>query len=748
MNARNAKMTIRPVVGGGCKLWLAAAMALSLGTAMAATYNANNLDELTNAVARANGSDTIILASTRFDLSTLEPYTAADGKWGTMTTPDGYITKACLWFKKGLRLKGANDTSWRDKTSAQETILDGGSVACIIYACTGSGREASFHHLTFENGAANSGQNGGGAIYSIGPTLGTDKGIVSNCVFRNCSAQKCGGATYAYSVYDSLYENCSAAENGGGAWATGNDGYSGSHTNRFVGCEFRSCTAENGGGLYHETTRFAEGTLAGCVADCVFSNCAATLGGAIYEKDPGVVRGCRFENNVSNSGALYGLNRFDMTLVTNCTFVGNISRQDGGAIGRWKNVVDSSFVGNVASNSAGAATGCVLVERCGFTNNVALCLVGSGDSRGGGAITNVTAISCTFSGNTSARRGGAMYMGNATNCLFVGNSCVKNGGAIYDARATNCVFDANSSTEQGGASAWSGVTGCSFVNNSSNHRGGATYYGSALRCTFRDNHTSQNSRGSACAYTKATECTFSGVSDVSCGTYDRCVFDGVVSAPPPNSQKYVFDCLRHTGEKLYVTNCLITRCVVNRLAQCEGYNATFVNCTFADNTIDNNGYVMKSERGTDYVKNDKDEYRYFPGTNIVVNCLFSGNRFVNGNPADFAIWKNANETDFGYCSLQFYNCLYTEGVINYDHADVKENIVVGNPHFVAGYSKFPDAPYYSIRYASAARNAGANSAWTAAATDMAGNPRILDGTVDIGCYECVLPCEGTMLFIR
>jgi hypothetical protein len=549
---------------------------------------------------------------------------------------------------------------------------------------------------------------------------------VTNCVFRNCSA-KIGGGTYAYNAYDSLYENCTATDNGGGAYAEGNNGYKSQATNRIDGCEFRSCSANKGGGVYNSFCHVTEGPRAGYVANCVFSNCTAkTSGGALYEQHAGLVRGCRFVGNSSPRGALFGEGLYAGTLVTNCTFAGNVAGGSGGAIGRWKTVVDSVFVGNVATNTAGAAVECELMRACAFSNNVALC-VGKG-SYGGGALSNVTAYACTFVGNTTTKSGGAMATG----------------------LASNCVFEANASTNQGGACAWVTAIGCTFTQNRSlNQRAGAMYYGRAVDCAFTNNFCAREARGAACAFVNARECTFSGAGDVSCGSYARCTFDGVVSSPGSNQQRYVFDSVRNAGGAICVTNCLVVNCNVDFVINNEGNNGEFVNCTFAGNTIAANKAMINCNRGTDYQKKPgTNDNRQFPGTNVLVNCLFSGNRFSNGNPADLALWKYTEETDFGYCSLQLRNCLYTEGVGNSAHADVKENLVQGLPHFVAGNAKFPGVPYYAIRYASAARNAGVNAAWMASATDMAGNARINDGTVDIGCYECYLPCEGTMVIFR
>ena len=200
----NAKSNTRRT--GTC--WLAFGAALVALEGAAATHTVSTVTALTNAIANANSGDTIVLAAGRYDLSTLAPY-ANGTSWGTMSTPDANAGKTCLWINRRLTIKGADNTAWHAKTREQESILDGGGVAAIFYCYAGGGRNTSFHHVTFENGVAESGKKGG-AIYALGPaghTANLSQGLVTNCVFRNCSASS-GGGTYAYNVYDSLYENC------------------------------------------------------------------------------------------------------------------------------------------------------------------------------------------------------------------------------------------------------------------------------------------------------------------------------------------------------------------------------------------------------------------------------------------------------------------------------------------------------------------------------------------------------------
>lgn len=702
---------------------LAAACTLAGLTTGAATHNVSDVVGLTNAIAKAASGDTICLAPGRYDLSTLQAFTGSG--WGTMSAPDnsGF---ACLWFNRTLTLVGSDARRWSEKSAAEETVLDGGGAATIVYVYTGSGRGSCFYNLTFANGnaakkpGATSGMTLGlgGAVYSMGPAPGS----ITNCVFRNCQAESRGGGTFSYTVRQSLFESCSATEQGGGAYADGSAAYN-TFTNQISDCVFRDCQAAYGGGLYVQEMRALEGARAGYVADCTFSNCTATTaGGAIYENIAGLVRGCRFEGNVSPLGAVYANNRMS-SLITNCTFVGNASTGGGGGVNAWNQIVDSTFVRNVATNTGGAMFEVLSAHGCTFKENGCWAKTGEG--------------------------GGAVRSGTLRDCMFHGNWTAGQGGAVYAVMASNCVFEANCSTNQGGACAYVTAQACTFRGNHAvRHRGGATFYGTSLGCRYESNRCFATARGAFCAFTNCRDCSFTGVGDVSCGSFTRCEFDHVMQ--DGNDRPWLFDCVRNSGGGIGVTNCLIHHCDVRWLVYADGQRADVVNCTFADNALPDNGFVVFANQGTDYQKNTAGTgYRYYPSTVVVENCLFAGNRWQTKGNADLAAQAYATETDFGLCALTLRNCVY-ENVLQMSGVDriVRENLKKGAARFLAGDARYPDAPHYALRYGSAARNAGVNAAWMASATDLAGNARIADGVVDAGCYECMLPNDGTLFLVR
>lgn len=704
---------------------LAAACTLAGLTAGAAIYDVSDVAGLTNAIDKAVNGDTIRLAAGRYDLSALRPFKSGNNVWGTMSAPDnaGY---ACLWFNKSIRLAGADARSWLEKDAAEESVLDGGGIATIVYVYTGTGRGASFYNLVFANGNAAQ-QPGtsaaktygyGGGIYAMGPATGA----ITNCVFRNCQAVR-GGGVFSYSVRQSLFESCTATEQGGGAYGDGNFNYSTSSTNQFEVCVFRDCRAVYGGGLYVQEMRALEGASAGYVADSTFSNCTATAaGGAIYENIAGLVRGCRFEGNVSPLGALAVQNRMN-SQVTNCVFVANASTTDGGGLNNVGLVVNSTFTGNIATNSSGAAASTGEIRGCVFEENGSWAKAGVG--------------------------GGAVHEGLMRDCTFHGNWTAGQGGAVYAGTVSNCVFEANSSTNQGGACAYVTALDCTFRGNrSTRQRGGATFQGTSRGCRYESNTCFSTARGGFCAFTHCRDCSFTGVGDVSCGSFDHCTFERVVQ--DGNDRPWLFDCVRNSGGGIGVTNCLIHHCEIRRLVYAEGQTASIVNCTFADNIIPDNGHVLYGDQGTDYQKNAAGTgYRYYPSTVVVENCLFAGNRWQTKGNADLAVRAYAAETDFGLCAMTLRNCVY-EDVLQMSGTEriVLENLKKGAARFIAGDTRYPDLPYYALRYGSAARNAGLNAAWMTSATDLAGNTRIADGVVDAGCYECSLPNDGTLFLVR
>jgi hypothetical protein len=162
------------------------------------------------------------------------------------------------------------------------------------------------------------------------------------------------------------------------------------------------------------------------------------------------------------------------TIITNCTFRGNIAEQEhgsgGGMYNRFSNtkIKDCVFYGNIARRGGGMCNiaGEPVVNNCTFTGNYAPLLHGSGGGMYNGD-SKTTVVKCMFDEN-SARTGGGMQFNNCvtdsnvTNCIFSKNTAAYAGAGIWNVDSlvniTNCTFVANSAAK--GNDLGSLFTGC------------------------------------------------------------------------------------------------------------------------------------------------------------------------------------------------------------------------------------------------------------------------------------------------
>ncbi|MFI5377669.1 MAG: right-handed parallel beta-helix repeat-containing protein [Tepidisphaerales bacterium] len=308
-----------------------------------------------------------------------------------------------------------------------------------------------------------------------------------------------------------------------------------------------------------------------------------------------------------------------------------------------------------------------------------------------------TLFNCTFSGNSASYGGGIFNTLSSspalTNCTFSGNTA-GSGGGIYNNSSsnptlTNCMFTGNSAFHGGGVYSYSSdgvtsnptLTNCTFSGNSAIGNGGGMF------------SYDWNSSSSA----TLTNCTFSGnTADFGGGMYNT-----------------------HSATSLVLVNCVF----IGNSGVCGGgmYNdsassPTLTNCTFSGNTASiSDGGIANFGSG---IYNSASSPR-------LTNCI---------------IW--------GSGSLPIFNYGSSTPVITY--SDIQGGYAgIGNisadPLFVRspwtgfdGLFGTTDDDYGDVRLrtGSPALDIGSNSAIPAGViTDLAGNGRIQNGTVDMGAYE-------------
>jgi parallel beta-helix repeat protein len=436
----------------------------------------------------------------------------------------------------------------------------------------------------------------------------------------------------------------------------------------------------------------------GCIIDCPGSGSTLRRGFYFHSSETAlsVVDGFKIMYGYSDNGGGGAIVCYSTSpTITNCTITSSESTSCGGGI---------YFYGSSSE-----------VRNCTITNNTAA------DNGGGICVdysSGVKIIGCTIQGNTATNSAGAgIYSFESTpkitNCTITGNSTIYWGAGIYcensSATITDCAITNNTQSDSGGGIFFYGssslISNCTITGNSAAYWGGGIVCESSTptisNCIISGNTSSDAGGGIYCYTASPTiiNCTITGNST----TY----WGGGIE----------LDLICNPT----ITNCVIANNTAANGAGIDLYTACvpiITNCTIANNSASTNGGGIYAKCGSS---------PYFNNTIIWDNSAASGRQIYTGNSG---------------CTVRLNYCDYADNTLNSNNIAgvgtvMPSNCIVSDPLFVnAGGGN------YRLLITSPCIDIGNNSYVPAGVTtDLAGNPRIVDGngdstaTVDIGAYE-------------
>ncbi len=323
--------------------------------------------------------------------------------------------------------------------------------------------------------------------------------------------------------------------------------------------------------------------------------------------------------------------------------------------------------------------------RCVYiTNNATLSgfTLSGGSTRAGG------------SGNIQLRGGGGYCEStNAflTNCFVIGNSCLgtfpyPSGGGVYLGTLSDCIISNNSVTpygSSGGGASGSVLNNCLIISNRAPAGAGA------ISATLNN-----------CSIIGNVVTNF-GSTTFGAGIYS-CVASNCLVAGNINNAS-----LANGGG---ADSCTLYNCVLSNnfcaLIGGGSSSSSLIGCLVVSNFALRGGGVYNSS---------------------ATNCTFTGNVATNTGGGAYGGTLN-NSIVFGnFCTntaFLFSSNFYTTTL---------KNSWISEPVFAN-----PTTGDFHLQSNSPCINAG-NNGYVSIATDLDGNPRIVGGTVDIGCYEFQLP---------
>jgi len=390
-------------------------------------------------------------------------------------------------------------------------------------------------------------------------------------------------------------------------------------------------------------------------------------------------------------------------------------------------------VTGVNGGAINTASSEVIINNSHFSKNESYYNGGALYSSGGSVILS----NSTFNGNNTGDKGGALFFTSSVSvtvqaCTFTGNGQADcdQGGAIYAAGAsqmviTDSTFDGNSSNSDGGTIYIYGCTAdiydSDFINNESGSTGGVLNVNgysvindiSIWRCTFKNN-TAQRDRGGA----------------IVCNSSDMEIYDSIFQSNIVNGST-----AQSCGGGICIMGSMgdepvkiINTMFYGNSAGGSAYGGAIgigiistpaskiVNCTFYMNqaSTESGGAVavgVNSATGA---------------TANIYNSLFYGNTDSTGDSSVYRDQGTLN-TYNNYWNVIPAGAYTSNGDLAASSIDPFASVTPG------------DSDFLFLAPGSACINAGTNDltaiGMTLPSTDLAGNRRIVGGTVDIGAYE-------------
>jgi hypothetical protein len=633
-------------------------------------------------------------------------------------TSESYCKIRLNVTQNGLIIRGEDSSSRRTWEFGREPVIidgNGGKAIQFQLEATGSARVENIAFVNCDGGAYGSNNESlygnwcnGGAI-GIGKLVvnkwnGGENVVISNCVFRDNRSAMGGaiGGKNNYFVQDSLFTNNVP------------DRYSGCmYFGSAYGCDFiKNVTPVQQVDVVDNCTFVSNTTSSAIVQANVVSNSVLignSASGWDFIAKATTFANCHFTNNYLD---VYGVVSANGGVVTNCTFHGNeTGNQQYGTLSEASLVVDCRFTSNggygggafsIASSTVNSLPYRSLVKNCYFNGNH--------DSVGGGA----AVLKSDLNGFSVESLQEPLI--TFENCVFEENytnpGAGGHGGAILNL--------AKNIPEGVALESLIMCTNCSFVGNSAMHGSGVEGV-TAIDCFFNnDGELGFNYRGIDAALSRLVDCEIRG------GNLYKCSID----------RSWVNGVAKHGVFSLgcYVTNTLVSGCTIQNenVGLIGSYHADqnlsetpseFVNCTFVGNKANlfmNACYVTS------------------------INCAY----FDNTNRTGEATSVSFSSSDVNGGNIVFENCAFgsiSSSVGTLYGSDNKTDL---EPRFAAGKNNYIDEPYYSPMLSSPLRGWGRVLNYGEADVDLSGRPRVRDGKVDIGCYQCWTMFNSWMMIIR